>query len=70
MAENRCAECDKEIVGEALWFNPFLERKRVGPETVDLYGSVTYGETSQDAGAAPYHQECFHAKFKDAKESK
>ena len=51
-----CAECDKEISGEVVWYAPFGNMERVGQQESQVTGTAS---SKQLDNGLPFHPRCF-----------
>jgi hypothetical protein len=60
----QCAECDRTIEGQPVWFDPFARRVRTDAQSLELQGLAS--ATPNSPGALPFHQECLRRRLENA----
>jgi hypothetical protein len=57
MAKNECSECDQEIEGATVWYNPFVGLVPV--ESQMSHFVSTASDVRQSDNDLPFHPACF-----------
>ena len=56
VAKPACAECDKEIDGEVVWYRPFGSMVQTGPQSFQF---IAEARNEPMDGSLPFHPTCF-----------
>ena len=59
----RCAECDRTIDGQVVWFDPFAHRTRTDTQSIELQGLASTAPSSP--AALPFHKECLKKRLEN-----